>query len=133
MRAGFAAAEVALHLASGNVASAGLAGIGLVGHTATAALAGKSGGASGGGGGAGRGAAPTSVARGEFDPERLAEIQGRPFAEAIGQQGQGGGQTIIFDLSNNTNLMDSPSMERMLTDVVRNGLSAQGIDLVRRN
>lgn len=29
--------------------------------------------------------------------------------------------------------MDSPSMERMLTDVVRNGLSAQGIDLVRRN
>lgn len=135
VRAGFAAAEVALHLASGNVASAGLAGIGLVGHTATAALAGKSGGASasGGGGGAGRGAAPTSVARGEFDPERLAEIQGRTFAEAIGQQGQGGGQTIVFDLSNNTNLMDSPSMERMLTDVVRNGLSAQGIDLVRRN
>ena len=131
VRAGFASAEALIHAASGNPASAAIAGLGAAGHLATAALAGKSGGASGAGRGASGGAQAAAQVI-QRDPARERELLAQSIVDGLSDSQNAGMTQIRFDFSGNVNLEDSPSMERRITEAVRRGLSSQGIDITRR-
>jgi hypothetical protein len=112
-----AAAATAAY-ATGNIPM----GIGLTtsaaGYAAAAAFGGG-GSSSGAGAGGGGGAGASSAGYQSPDLERERVLNAEAIAEAIAQNGRGGGTTINVDFGNSLIASDSPQAARIITDLLR--------------